>query len=72
MFMALAITFLVITLLVPLVVCALKGKWWVMLGGFLLHPLWWVGAIRLAKPESWWARSQYEPAKLEAARDRYW
>jgi hypothetical protein len=30
-----------------------------------------VGASRLAKPDSYWARRFYEPAKLERARQRF-
>jgi hypothetical protein len=39
----------------------LKGKSGFALAGFVgfLHFLWWIGAIRLAKPNSWWARRFY-------------
>jgi hypothetical protein len=39
----------------------LKGKVGFALAGFVgfLHFLWWIGAIRLAKPNSWWARRFY-------------
>jgi len=30
-----------------------------------------VGAIRLAKPNSWWARRWYDRAKMKAARARF-
>jgi len=50
-------------------ICALKGKWGFALAGVIIHVLWYVGAIRLAKPASWWARRFYSPYKLgEAAR----
>src|SRR4051794_38242803 len=53
-----------------LVVCGLKGKYGMIAGGLIVHPLWYVGAIRLAKPDSWWARRKYTGAKLEEARAR--
>jgi hypothetical protein len=39
----------------------LKGKFVFAFAGFIgvLNVLWWVGAIRLAKPNSWWARRYY-------------
>lgn len=53
-----------------LVICLLKGKYWFGLIGLLLHPFWYVGAIRLAKPDSSWAR-RYDEAKLAVARERF-
>jgi hypothetical protein len=46
-----------------IVVCALKGKWGMVTGGLVIHILWSVGAIRLAKPNSWWARRYYGPRR---------
>lgn len=39
----------------------LKGKFGFAFAGIIgvLNFLWWVGAIRLAKPNSWWARRYY-------------
>jgi hypothetical protein len=55
----------------PLVVCGLKGKPGVILAGVFFHPCWWVGAIRLGKPGSWWARRYYGPAKRARADERF-
>jgi hypothetical protein len=56
-----------------IVICGLKGKWGMLVGGFFLGILWPVGAIRLAKPNSWWARENYQPgsAKMNKARARH-
>jgi hypothetical protein len=43
---------------------ALKGKYGMFVGGFLLGILWIVAAIRLAMPDSVWARTFYGPDKL--------
>jgi hypothetical protein len=67
------------TILGAVVVCGLKGKYGMIAGGIFLHPLWFVGAIRLAKPDSVWARKNYSEDKMAAARtrdedrpNRYW
>jgi hypothetical protein len=57
--------------LASLVVCGLKGKQGLAFAGIFFHPCWWVGAIRLAKPESWWARRCYGPEKRERADARF-
>ena len=49
-------------------VTALKGKWGVLALGLLVWPAWVLGAIRLAKPDSWWARRFYPPDRRERAR----
>lgn len=53
------------------VVCFMKGKlmWGVL--GIYLSPIALIGAIRLAKPHSWWARRRYDGAKLSRAQERY-
>ena len=39
------------------ILCGLKGKWGMLVLGFLLlGPVAIFGAWRLAKPKSWWAR----------------
>lgn len=38
------------------VVTALKGKWGLFFLGLVFGPLWFVGAIRPAKPYSYWAQ----------------
>jgi hypothetical protein len=42
-------------------ISALKGKYVFAFAGIIgvLNVLWWVGAVRLAKPNSWWARRYY-------------
>jgi hypothetical protein len=52
-------------------VCLAKGKWITGVIGFLLWPVGLVGALRLARPGSLWARRLYGPDKMERARDRY-
>jgi hypothetical protein len=54
-----------------LVVCGLKGKQGLTVLGIFFHPCWWVGAIRLATPTSWWARRFYGPEKRERADARF-
>ena len=53
------------------VICLLKGKLIVGVVGFLLWPVALVGAIRLAEPNSFWARRFYDEDKLQRSRDRY-
>jgi hypothetical protein len=33
--------------------------------------VWWIAALRLARPESWWARHLYGLKKLARAKARY-
>jgi hypothetical protein len=62
---------IVLALLVLPVINALKGKWWfalfAMAGGWLGV----VGAIRLAKPHSYWARHWYGEAKMARTMQRF-
>lgn len=53
------------------VVCLLKGKIATGLVGLPMPFFGLVGAIRLAKPSSFWARRFYGPGKLEKARTRF-
>lgn len=53
------------------VVCLLKGKLVTGLVGLAMTTFSLVGAIRLAKPESFWARRFYGPAKMERATARF-
>lgn len=53
------------------IVTALKGKWGVFIAGIFLHPCWIFGAIRLAKPDSYWARHFYATPKMQLALDRF-
>lgn len=59
--------------LVLAVVCILKGKLSLGLVGLVVPLLALVGAIRLAKPDSWWARRHYPQGsgRLERARSRF-
>lgn len=67
-----SIVFAVAALVLALpVICALKGKWGFLLLGLLIHWFWVFGAIRLAKPESWWARHRYGADKLVRAESRF-
>ena len=54
------------------VVCYLKGKLFMGTVGIFVPPVAVIGAVRLAKPHSPWAHSQYarNPVKLERARRR--
>lgn len=53
------------------VVCFLKGKliWGVV--GIYMWPVGLIGALRLAKPDSHWARKRYGPEKAADSRERY-
>jgi hypothetical protein len=53
------------------VVCFLKGKlmWGVL--GIYIPGVAVIGAIRLAKPHSWWARRRYDADKLARSHGRY-
>lgn len=53
------------------VICFLKGKliWGVV--GLYFWPVAMVGALRLAKPTSWWAKRRYEAEKLARSSNRY-
>jgi hypothetical protein len=52
-------------------VCVLRGKLVTGVLGTLLPPVALVGAVRLAKPGSWWARRRYSPATVARARERF-
>lgn len=51
-------------------ITALKGKYPTALVGLFVSPAVWVGAVRLARPTSPWARRRYSPQKLAHARQR--
>lgn len=56
----------------PLTVTALKGQWALFVAGWLtLGMVWWIAALRLARPRSWWSRHLYDEDKLARAQDRY-
>jgi hypothetical protein len=54
-----------------IVVCLLKGKLPTGLIGLVVPLIGLVGAVRLAKPESYWARRRYGAARLARSRDRF-
>jgi hypothetical protein len=54
-----------------LVVCWLKGKTGMVLAGLLVPLVGLIGAIRLAKPASYWAWHWYDPAKMTEAQRRF-
>jgi lysyl-tRNA synthetase class 2 len=64
---------LLVTVAVNLAFCvlaALKGKYTSAVAGMLLPPVAWVAAIRLARPDSFWARRRYPPEGGRMARSR--
>jgi hypothetical protein len=52
-------------------VCFLKGKLMWGVFGIYLWPVALAGALRLAKPDSWWARRRYDAEKLSRSNRRY-
>ncbi|MFP5388254.1 MAG: hypothetical protein ACLGG5_03005 [Thermoleophilia bacterium] len=56
----------------PVTVAEMKGNSILVgAGWFTLGITWWIAALRLAKPESWWARHFYGPQKLARAEARW-
>jgi hypothetical protein len=59
-------------------ICVLKGKYRTALFGLFLPPVGLIGALRLARPSSIWARRSYRGKRLERATrraadfDRHW
>jgi hypothetical protein len=51
-------------------VCVLKGKYRSGLFGLFLPPVGFIGAVRLARPNSMWARRRYRGQRLERATHR--
>jgi hypothetical protein len=61
-----------VLIVVPATITALKGQWALFAAGWLtLGMVWWIAALRLARPRSWWSRRFYGPDKLARARSRY-
>jgi hypothetical protein len=56
--------------IVALLFCVRKGKYSTAVLGVFLLPVAWIGAVRLARPGSSWARRHYDPAKLARAKAR--
>lgn len=57
--------------LAPAAVTVLKGHIALFVVGFLFALVWFIAALRLAKPNSAWARRYYSEEKLEKSRARY-
>jgi hypothetical protein len=56
----------------PSVVAILKRHYiWGAVGLLVFAPIGWIGALLLAKPESWWARKRYGDAKRAKAIEKY-
>jgi hypothetical protein len=61
-----------VTLGIPATITWLKGQRLLFLAGFVFGGLvWYITALRLARPDSWWARRFYDATKLERAQKRY-
>jgi hypothetical protein len=62
----------IVVIVAPLTITALKGQWLLFVAGWLtVGIVWWIAAMRLARPQSWWARHRYGPDKLARAQARY-
>ena len=55
---------------VLILICVLKGKYPTALLGLFLPPVGWIGAVRLARPSSVWARHRYSQKRMERAERR--
>ncbi len=67
-----SVLFVLFVDIVAVVMCVLKGKRKLALFGIFVAPIAYVGAIRLARPQSAWARRRYEhkPHRLTRATQR--
>ncbi len=54
-----------------LLVCWLKGKPGLLFLGFFVPFVWLIAAIRLAKPNSYWAERWYDAPKMAQAEQRF-
>lgn len=62
----------VVPFLRPVTVAGMKGhSALVAAGWYTVGIAWWIGAFRLALPDSWWARHFYGPRKLARAKARW-
>lgn len=58
--------------LLPGVITGLKGQTALFFAGLALGGLvWFISAMRLARPNSWWARHRYGPEKTLRSQERY-
>ena len=67
---AIALVLVIVTFVVLIVVSIMKGKYKLALFGAFIPLCALVAAVRLARPESRWAKRHYGPEKLERARAR--
>jgi hypothetical protein len=58
-------------LLAVAVICAMKGKWAFFALGWFSGIFWIIGASRLAKPNSYWARRRYGELEMAEAERRF-
>ncbi|HTR75810.1 MAG TPA: hypothetical protein VMH33_11220 [Solirubrobacterales bacterium] len=69
---AYAVVLWIVLIIAPATITALKGQWLLLIAGwFTLGLVWWITALRLGRPRSWWARHIYGPDKLARAQARY-
>ena len=53
-----------------ILICVRKGKYSTAVLGVFLPPVAWIGAVRLARPGSAWARRRYDASRSARARAR--
>jgi hypothetical protein len=53
------------------VICAMKGKWVFFVLGWFSGIFWMIGALRLGKPNSYWAKRRYGEAEVREAQRRF-
>jgi hypothetical protein len=62
----------VVLIVTPATITALKGQWLLFAAGWMtLGLVWWIAALRLGRPRSWWSRRFYGPGKPARAESRY-
>lgn len=70
--LAYGIALWVVLIVAPATITALKGQWVLFAAGWItIGMVWWIAALRLARPGSWWSRHFYGPDKLGRAQSRY-
>ncbi len=53
------------------VICAMKGRWVYFILGWFSGIFWMVGAFRLGRPNSYWAKRHYGETELREAERRF-
>jgi hypothetical protein len=62
----------VVLIVAPATITVLKGQWALFAAGWItIGIVWWIAALRLGRPASWWAGHLYGPGKLARAESRY-